>query len=347
MERKSVEVDSRQYYNSLKAEDVYGRRKLAWWVPYYTEKRLIVQLAYSLSLDCTPFVVDVGSGNGLLTNILVAEGLDVLGVDSDHYSSLPSLADSARFKKADIWDLLEELGPQHNIERTGLIRHALERFRNLLGSDSLLWETMGDYGFTFSEHDDGTIGRWEEELKVLQKLVAQSQSPSPVDVAICSFMSHNQELTIPIRDGVVPKCIVYVRLPVGKTGSGDYYELESKILKSTEDFRREGLYHLPKFRRLKDQALSFSPGRNYRTICCWRTPSHMDWDECKGTFSGESFRAEVLIQMRKDVVLGQVQPREVGRCAFDESLEVHLQGSEKWDNFKIAVQEARARLFRE
>lgn len=170
----------------------------------------------------------------------------------------------------------------------------------------------------------GEEEQFKDEIQRLQEIADLYYSPSPVDMAICSFMPLETELTVPIRDGIYPKCIVYVRPSNGRSGAGDYY-LERD---PAED--------------LRFAMMSLNPGVHYRTLARWPTVSNLDWYPYERFFGYTgSLGAEVVIQIRNDVTVRNTPDIQINSYPWDQEIEVMLAKYNRAKEFFGGMEEAR------
>ncbi|KAF0247639.1 MAG: hypothetical protein FD167_2957, partial [bacterium] len=175
------------------------------------------------------------------------------------------------------------------------------------------------------------VEQLSDEVRRLQEITPLYTTPSPVDLAVSSFMANKVELTIPIRDGIHPKCIVYVRHIRGITGAGDYF---------LEEFDPESLRY---------SQISFNPGEHYRVVARWPTPIQLDWynrdrrSSLDDILSLHSMTAEVVVQLRKDVILAKTESTTSPSYPWDQDIEA-LVGEEK-GIFFAGIEQASDSLF--
>lgn len=326
-EREAEEEKAREFYESLSLAEFYSVRssQFGFWAPHEYERELLLNLAISLGSKEKPFIVDVGCGTGFIGNLLTMDGgVDVLGVDtSQNTLEVPLFSKDITLVTRDIWDISQSLGPHYNPEISREIEEiTLDIKRNTVGEPVF----HSHNGVTETGLDTSALEGWKEKVKKLQRLVRQYDEPSLVDMAFCSFMEKYVELTIPIRDTIHPRCIVYVRAVDGNTGAGDYYSV-------TE--------HFPYYEDLEYHIMSFSPGDNYKTIARWRTPSALDWDVESNSFDYGGNGAEVIIQLRKDINLRLCETLTVPSYPWDAELKTLLVSNGRWGDFCHEVLNAR------
>lgn len=309
---------------------------LAWWTPHKAERELLVRLAHSLTND-TPFILDVPCGTGFLARLLATEtDSRVVGLDSGkgdllgmfNFRRLPDTPGDVALLKRDVWNVIDTLGPKYpsylNRERRQLLRQ-------------LRREPEHEYPFFAATGINVTNERAEplsDEIRRLQEITPLHTDPSPVDVVVCSFMPDKADLTIPIRDGIYPKCIVYVRQISGGTGAGDYF---------LEDLNPESLRY---------SQISFNPGEYYEVVARWPTPNKQDVNnkdmekpELEDILPLRPMTAEVVVQLRKDVVPVQTSEVSLQSHPWDQEIEdFFISDREKWLFFG-GINEASRLLF--
>ena len=292
--------------------------KLTEWAPHIEEREIILGLATALSKDRKPFIVDAGCGTGLLSNLLAADGkARVVGVEKDPNELSRTAFREADLITADLYDVYDLFLPEMSNEDR-------ERLRNLMGEikqhmyDSLRDEPLGETEATDEElvnmyasylghnFDFGPMYRFRRQLKHMQTLLRGYTDKSKVDLAICSFMQTGVDLTIPIRDGIFPKAIVYVRPHNGISGL-------------TEFWGRERIYK--KNEKLTQYCVSsYNPGSNYRTVAKWPTLWSGNWEHKAWGNSQWMPEAEVIVQLRKDVQMGELQEVGISSYSWDDEL---------------------------
>lgn len=314
--------------------------ELAEWVPYVAERGLILQTAYAVSDKAKPLILEVGCGTGLMSSLLgLDEQAHVLGIDKD-----PEAIGRNRFLPVpdvtlttiDIWDIVSQLGSQY--------QHEIAELRNRL------FASMRDaISFERSEFLGGIFGSesYTDEIAQLQSLAPQFIRPSSTDLVICSFMHTGTELTVPIRDGIFPKAIIYVRPTNGISGAGDYYY---SLEHSAYDIDRVIEYDESEGELEVQVAigpythLSYNPGDNYLTVARWFTPWNSDHDLWAQQF--RRVTAEGIIQVRKDVTLKPVNVPTLRRYVFDEDIEEAFGNDESRDNFLSGINAVKVALLR-
>ncbi len=252
-------------------------------------------------------------------------GVDVLGVDTnqDKLGVVPLFSKDITLIKRDVWDISQSLGPHYNPAISKEIEEImLDIRRNTVGEP--VYYSHNEV--TETGLDTSELEEWKEKVRKLQGLVLQHDQPSLVDMAFCSFMEKYVELTIPIRDVIHPRCIVYVRAVDGNTGAGDYYSVIKRF---------------PNYEDLKYHIISFSPGDNYKTIARWKTPSALDWNVESNSFDCGGNGAEVIIQLRRNVDIRPCETLSVTPYPWDDELKTLLVSNGRWDKFCYELENAR------
>lgn len=318
--------------------------KLAEWVPYIKERETILQVAQAVTgANNRPSIVEVGCGTGLLSSVLgLDQQVNVLGIDIAQEAldkgKFPPVPHT-RLVQGDVWDFINEIGPLYPTEvartRAGLLA-IIRRYRSSFSQNEFLGNLIGD--------EKRLIG----EITKLQSLVPILEEPSSVDLVICSFMHEGTDLTVPIRDGIFPKAIVYVRPTNGKSGGGDYYHAErgvafdidklNAMTESDVDDDGESIEAVIG----PNTHISYNPGIHYATIVRWATAWNADYDLWKQKFRTVS--AEVVIQLRKDVVMRSITLPTLRTHAFDQNIENDFESSNGFDAFQTGIEEARVGL---
>lgn len=313
--------------------------QLTYWFPQFTERQLIFELAGSLaSKDEKPFILEAACGSGVVSRLLAAENsIKVVGVDTDMvgmWSSLiPPTPGDIQFRDSDFWDVIEEFGPSYDKKVGQARQEQLQTIRE----ETLLEPVFVLHALGSVEAQIGRAKRLNQEVEDLQTLASGYKEGSPVDIVLCSFMPVGVNLTIPVRDGIYPKAIVYVRPTCGMSGAGDYYT--PGIFDSDAPKDAHELIPSP------DTVISYNPGRNYRTAAKWITHCSNDWSHYINPPSFYTFfETEVVIQLRNDVVLGssEISTRQYN---FDKEFEQGFEEPEKYLKFIEGVQAAKMTLF--
>lgn len=329
--RKGLESD---YFRNLTLRDIYGNfpdvidgayvvapsEELTWWAPHNTERALLYRLINAVSTDgFSPFVVDAACGTGFLGKLLAVENsFRVLGVDIDQATldRLPITGGDYRLERKNVWNLVDQLGPSYP-------DYLKEERRRLL---DFIYQDTADMHPYFCYHgtNAGVDDAYKNEIVRLQQIAPQGDKPTLVDLAICSHMERNIDLTIPLRDGVFPRSLVYVRQVEGCTGAGDFY--------------------LEKNPKPTYSPISFNPGENYQTVARWLTVGRNDWDRYNHGH-GIEFWAEVIVQLRKDAALKTTGKVNVTNYPWDHEILKLLAESSKKDEFLAGVNLAANDLF--
>jgi hypothetical protein len=311
---------------------------LAYWVPYHSERQLIIQLASSLNQNSKPTIVEAACGSGLVSKLLAIDNhVKVIGTDPYMVSMrgprIPNTQGEWQLKREDLWNLIEEFGPKYNQGKHKDRKRLLDTIR-MEYARKPVFEHLSVAGFNAQSGDPL---RLNSEIGNLQDLSNENdQQPSPIDLVLCSFMPMDVDLTVPIRDGIHPKCIVYVRPMNGMSGAGDFYSGEVLDELGEEVFVSA------------NTAISYNPGKHYRTVARWPTHQRNDWM----TYSnppklGHTLDAEVVIQIRNDVDLTNTPPINIEKYQFDRQLESAFSKSDDLEKFLGRLEKARAELFAE
>lgn len=307
-------VESKNFFRGLTLNDIYGDSQTVHWVPHHDERQIILKLANIVAEGNKPIILEAACGNGFVSKLLAADGLAaVVGVDPAlsgmGYSKLGKSPGEVKFEEVDFWDVVDRYSPQFRPEVENERRELLNKVRG----DYLKYGPVYEQIYVLAQMGDPL--RLNNEIARLQKLAELYIRPSSVSLVLCSFMPSGVDLTVPIRDGVYPKCIVYVRTPKGTVGAGDFYAEERNTL-CDEKMKEEHTVS-------PYTAISLNPGVNYYTAAVWQTTYENDWSESRqelGNFLG----AEVVVQLRNDVVLRPVQPVLLEKYTFDTQIELEL-----------------------
>lgn len=290
-------------------------KKLAWWVPHIQERQVILQLAESIKGSDRPKILEVGHGSGLVANLLAFDGkADVMGIDNNAEKlanrNMPN-APGVSFYTADIWDSIEKLGPSYSDEIAERRKKLFEAIRE------------GGASLTGTEHFPGLLfgkpRRFNAEIDELQALSTQFTEQGAASIVLCSFMALGAELTVPIRDGIFPKIIIYVRPDNGKSGAGDYYSSNYDVFDEDEDADEEGPVKIG-----ENTHVSFNPGVNYRTVLRWNTPWPTDYPSYGYDWEEKEVKdctAEVIVQIRRDVNPEFIKSISPERFNFDDEMD--------------------------
>lgn len=265
------------------------------WAPISLERAAITAVARAVSDKELPYVVDVGCGNGFNSKLLAEESqLKILGIDPNlpeetHYSN-----ENVELRKADIHDILNELGPIRDSQTTKQIASTLEKIRHA-------FLTLDDpFNAIFFKYLHDQRQKLENEIEELQRNADKYVKDSSVDVVLCSFMPDEIDLTLAIRDGIHPKAIIYAfdDLPRDCLDQTDFYQ--EHLRKNAGD--------------LQNKVLRFNPGSNYETMAEWQTFYRRDW-EYGQTGPIAITDGRVVVQIRKDVELNL--PQNVATRAYE------------------------------
>lgn len=309
--------------------------KLSWWAPHHAERELLLKVAQGLSdPGRTPFILEAGCGTGFLSKVIAAANTTtVLGVDVDvaALNRLPVADSNVSLRVANVWDILDEFGPKYPNGIDKEVRENLQHTRKIL--DRFSWSLERR---SWSEQEWSEYRRNCRLAKLgtrrLQEIVPKYESPSQVDMVISSFMNDGTELTIPIRDGLHPKCIVYIKAISGKgakTGMG----MNRYSGNYDESFIGRNLM------------VSSDPGEHYRTIAHWETFSELDYGYHMYGHSIE-LPIEVVVQLHRDVNLRDTAGSNltVREYPWDSELTDVLRRHNKEDNFLSGIAQARRDL---
>lgn len=322
-----------EFLNNLSLHDIYMRPpgtedpNLAWWVPHKNERNLLVNLSYALADSGQPLLVDAASGTGLLGRILAEAGnIKVISFDINHeaIAKLPPTLTPHQIIQADLWDMPEKLGPKLLQILSDERGELLERIRTSPSTHG------GEFYTVYNKINLGYEKSFAGEVERLQQINEFGiLVNSPVDLVICSFMDIERDLTTPLRDGIHPRALVYVRKVDGLAGAGDYY------LEEPEDTN------------LKKSIISFNPGRHYKTAARWRSVCYCDWSMAKDSVLIDSAKleAEVVVQLRSDVTLGKYPSLSIAQYSWDQELEDLMVKLGRFENYKTGVEYAGLSMF--
>lgn len=308
---------------------------LTYWFPHHLERQFIFSLARSLAGSGErPTILEAACGSGIISRLLAAENTaKVIGVDPDMVgmgsTRIPATPGDVEVMTSNLWDVLSEFGPTYS--------HAIQARRDKL-LQIVKDETTKKPVFELIRHGNlavnyGESSRLNEELVELQDLSSQFEQPSPVDIVLCSFMPDGIDLTVPIRDGVHPKAIIYVRPrpPFGFSGAGDFYYQSAIDEENGEKFSEF----------TPDMAVSFNAGRDYRTIVKWTTHSANGWGYYhKPPRFHHDFATEVVVQLRKDIALRDPGLVVANKYPFDEEFARSFESEGDFINFEEDVTSA-------
>ncbi len=299
--------------------------KLTWWLPHLEERGVILEFMKGVNPMGRPLLLEVGYGTGFVAKLLALDrDMDVVGIDNDKdpgkykTNRVPHIPNTTLLG-GDIWDVIDTFGPSYGADERAQRRRIFSQIRES-GQSIATSEFLGGLQV-------GSATYLNEEIASLQQASSAYSAESKVDVALCSFMELNLELTIPIRDGIHPKMIVYVKTDNGKTGAGDFYDaLEEEGLLNDETWGEwkddeSDMYVKPNL----DTHISFNPGRNYTTVARWKTLWAQDYPHYGHSWASSKPIAkptgEVVIQVRNDVVLLPSSPINSDRYGFDGEME--------------------------
>lgn len=315
--------------------------ELAKWVPYANEREVILQVAQAVAgNNRRPSLVEVGCGTGLLSHVLgLDQQVSVLGIDISQEAlgkgKFPPIPHTG-LVQADVWDFIHQIGPRYPAE----VAHAR--------TDLLTAIKSGNSSFTQSDFLGILIGDEKSlvgEIADLQSLAPLFEEPSPVDLVVCSFMHEGADLTVPIRDGIFPKAIVYIRPTNGKSGAGDYYYADKYSAIDLHKWNAASEYDWDESIKVvigPNTHISYNPGIHYKSVACWATPWNSDHDVREQKFRRTS--AEVVIQVRKDVAMRPTTLPSLQTHTFDQDIENAFESSNGFDTFQTGIEEARVGL---
>lgn len=305
--KRTIRYHVREDYQS------HEERFLAWWIPSQKEREIILSIAGSIAGGKKPTIADVGCGSGLSINLLAqGNNINAIGIDPsaekdrELVTNIPQPLNVVS-QKIDIWDTINQLGPKYSSANTKKRNHLFKVVRQRVGEKPII-QTFGDA----PDFQTGDPQALNAEVNHLQTIAGNNSADTSVDLALCSFMPLHQELTVPIRDGLYPKAIVYVIPTNGRAGAGEYYSYmrhwSYDHFKDDEETRK----WISEQQLNDDSVISFHPGRNYQTVARWFTPSKLIWEtdywrdeqfQKENKFTGDPTNnsARVVIQLRKDV----------------------------------------------
>lgn len=309
---------------------------LTHWFPYIEERRVILDLAKVLASTNKPTILEAGCGSGIVSKVLAIEdNVDVVGVDPDMVKMgserIPSTPGSVQFKQTDLWNVIDEFGPEFSQDVISRRKALLDTVRAEYSKKPIF--ELFCLGSACAQ--EGDPQRVENEVRELQELARTAERPSPIDIVLCSFMPRDIDLTVPLRDGIYPKTIIYMRPVSGMSGAGDFY-VEGIFDRDT------GEEIIPN----DNAAISFNPGSNYRTIARWLTPCSNDWWYFnKPSHFYERFETEVVIQVRKDIQIKGSGDIDVNKYPFDDDFVQGFKKPELYRQFREGLESARSELF--
>lgn len=309
---------------------------LTHWFPYVGERRIILTLAKAIADTNKPTILEAACGSGIVSKVLAAEGIvDVVGVDPDMVNMgserIPPTPGNVQFRHIDLWGVIDEFGPGFPQDVVTRRKILLDTIRTEY-SKQVIFELFCMGGACAQEGDPQRV---ENEVRELQALAKAAERPSPIDIVLCSFMPRDIDLTVPLRDGIYPKAIIYTRPISGMSGAGDFY------VDGIFD-RETGEEIIPD----DNAAISFNPGSNYRTVAKWSTPCSNDW----WYFSNpphfrERLETEVVIQVRKDIQIKGSADFHINGYPFDDDFVKGFKNPELYRRFQEGLELARQELF--
>lgn len=291
---------------------------LTYWAPHHEERKVLIELAKAISNNNKPLILEAGCGTGFLSQLLADDDkTKVVGIEKyhDQLAELPN--GKAELIVANFYDAYSFFSPNmpaNDKQQTEtLIKYIRENILSDLKED--LDETENDpeeklarfYASALGHNFDlGPMYKFRKELKQLQQLARKNAYNSKVDLAICSMMQQGVELTIPIRDGVVPKVIVYTRKIDGLSGLTDFWGRE-KIYKGN----RETIPYC---------VSSYNPGINYRAVSKWPTVWKGNWSHKAYQLSQWLPEVEVVVQLRNDINIQKLKDIQIPYYSWDDEL---------------------------
>lgn len=308
---------------------------LTHWFPFAEERSVILNLANSLADTNRPTILEAACGSGIVSRVLAAEGIvNVVGVDPEMIKMgserIPSTPGSIQLRKADLWDVIDEFSPGFSQEVVGRRKALLDTVRTEYSKGAIF--EMFCLGSACAQ--EGDPQRVENVVRELQELARRVERPSPADIVLCSFMPRDIDLTVPLRDGIYPKAIIYTRPVSGMSGAGDFY-VEGSFSRDTVEIIEPD----------ENAAISFNPGNNYHTVARWLTHSSNDWWHSKNPPSFyEHFDSEVVIQVRKDVQIKRGEKFCVNKYPFDDDFVQGFRSPELYRKFLEGLELARREL---
>lgn len=318
------------------------------WLPYHGERQVILRLAQSVAGEGRkPVILDAGCGSGAVTKILAIDGLTTtvgvdLMLDKRGADRLPEVA-GVDLRHTDLWDVLDELSPQFpqiiQGDRQELLRRLRERIQN-----NPVFEHLSVFSASAQIGEPEALN---EEVARLQELTQERITESPIDLVVCSFMPSTADLTIPIRDGIHPKAIVYIRPTNGMSGAGDYYIADEEGKNPDDPNRftfRDGEHDIEPVSVNPNTVISYNPGTHYRTAARWLTPSQNSWMRSYNRF-GYLFDTEAVIQLRNDVELRPVKSPYVEKYSLDIQLENGFSKPSESRQFLSGIQQVNQSFF--
>lgn len=277
---------------------------LTHWLPCFEERRLIAELSLALTDRDKPLIAEFGCGTAFLSKLLASERLTrVLGVDIDEVQmrQLPPTEGELDLVVGDVYDIWRIFSPQREPTAQREITKIIDEITLDLRKNAKSYASRR----RIHNMDSGPKGRFAKRLKKLNEVAWQRLRETPLDLVVCSFMQPGVEMTIPIRDGILPKCIIYVRPENGISGVTDHYFCTNSLGMSSA--------------KIVDWVSSYNPGRNYRTVARWRTIWQDNWQTILYGLSA-SIGAEMIVQLRKDVKIWNLPGVEVRHFHWDDEI---------------------------
>lgn len=289
--------------------------KLTWWAPHEQERQLLIRLAQSIAPDKDkPFILDIGCGSGFVCRLLADAGnVRVVGIDKNRpqIEKIPETqSQDVKLMEADAWDIPRSFGPTYQEPILSAVNLRLSHIRAAQNYDRGLLDRRE--GEDQKEEWRKYHRAWylaKRGVKELQKLTSQIFKESPVDVVLSSFMDQWIDLTVPIRDAIYPRMIIYVKAvrgEGGRVGSG-----------MPPDYNKSCIG--------ENKIISFDVGKNFTTIAHWRTLNAVDWaghiypsDDLFSPHMDLTF--EVVIQLRNDVQLTDVAEPRITHYPWDDEI---------------------------
>lgn len=283
-----------------------------------------------------PTILEAACGSGIVSRVLAAEGnIEVIGVDPKAVKMgserIPPTPGSVQLRQADLWDVIDEFSP-------GFPQDVVSRRKTLLNTIKAEYSKKAIFelfclGCACGQ--EGDPQRVKNEVRELQELARTTEMSSPIDIVLCSFMPRDIDLTVPLRDGIYPKAIIYTRPISGMSGAGDFY-VEGIFDRDTDE----------EIMPDDNAAISFNPGSNYRTVARWLTPCSNDWWYFnKPPHFYERFKAEVVIQVRKDIQIKGSGDIGVNKYPFDDDFVQGFKKPELYRQFREGLESACIELF--
>ena len=312
------------FFRGLSLDNIYAKDRssdqpaLTRWTPHHLERQLLLRLVHAVSIPTgKPTILEAACGSGFVSSLLAADGhARIVGVDPNlanaGHPRLGKAPGDVQFETLDLWDVVGQFSPGYDSEVLAERVDLLNRVREYQKQNGPI------YGHLHDNVQWGNPLALNAEVARLQELAKLSTTPSSVSLVLCSFMPLDIELTIPIRDGIYPVCMVYTRIPEGRgaVGAGDFY-VDPKKTVCNFDVEEEAEVS-------EDSVISLNPGRNYRTIATWRTTQKNDWDSSSRRLD-YLLGAEVVVQLRNDVVLNNVPIPELEKFGFDTEIEREIE----------------------